>query len=149
MTKDKRTISFNEHTTKTVDRLPFLSPSFDFSVKVDSLINDHTNLIEFTKIELINFFTEAEANLLVDSLNGVHTVSQISPAKLLKSSISDSMQLYRFDVKWNVDKTALTGKLSRLTSFQAYVVTLMVREYWNSEDPDKTDIKEIFLIRNN
>ncbi len=78
MKKDKRTISFNEQTTKVIDNMPFFSAAFDFSHKVDTIIDDYSNLIAFTKVELINYFTEDEANLLIDSLNGP-VFTQYSP----------------------------------------------------------------------
>jgi hypothetical protein len=80
-------------------------------------------------------FTEAEASLLMDALNG--TIAMPQTAHLLWAEIDDAIRLDRLDEKWGVDGQALHERLRALTPFQAMAILDAKERYWlHPNEPD-------------
>jgi len=117
--------------------------------KVSEMVNSlHSTSIQ-TRLELKNYFTVNEAAVLCDIHNGYINPSYEISKQLLILNFIDACELEHIDEKWNIDKYVLINKLEKLTTFQVYVVKLLINMFWDSEDKSKTIMKkiaEIFLI---
>ena len=146
--KVAKSISLQATTVKKVEEAKDLCDEYDFSYRVDTIINSYFSLMAYTKLELKGVFTENEAGLLVDCLNGYISSYQINPVVSLHSKVVDSMDLNHLGEKWDVNKVTLSDKLIKLTAAQAECVVGLTVELWNRCDLDGTqpDISSIFLF---
>ena len=79
-------------------------------------------------------FTEAEASLLVDALNGL--ITEPHTAHLLWANIEDALGDGLAE-KWGVDGPALVARLRALTPFAALAVADAAERWWNGPHTDE------------
>lgn len=94
--------------------------------------------------ELKNIFTENEALMICDMLNGTLILSSSSIKNQLLLSVTDAVEEFRYDIKWEIDGQVLCDKIRKLTEFQCYCVTIMVNAFWREDFTN--DVKRIFSI---
>ncbi len=90
-------------------------------------------------------FTEAEASLIVDALNGILTTPD--SARLLWAEIAKAIRSDGLDRKWRVDGAALVAKLQNLSYGQAMAVAMAARRFWNDPNPRDKKLRAVGLVR--
>lgn len=121
-------------------------PDVELSPKATEIVNTIIDLIEQTKEGIKNVFTENEAFLMCDANNSVMATPSLDFKSQLSLSLEDSIDIDKLDVKWDVDKTVLLGKISGLSTAQACTVLRMCKEYW--DEPKRERIRDIFSVKN-
>ncbi len=84
-------------------------------------------------------FTQGEAMLLVDVLNGTLHLSY--SMHLIWAEVSDALK-EGYAEKWEVDGTALVEKLRELTPFECMAVADAVERAWNSTTYQVSNLEE-------
>lgn len=83
-------------------------------------------LLEISRVNISNKFTESELSLICDICNGTiwepHTIS------LLSANVEDAGP--EMFVKWSVDQKKLMTKLSKLTSIETAALVDAVERFW-------------------
>ena len=74
-------------------------------------------------------FSEAEASLLVDALNG--TIFHKETVSLLWANIEDAIRTDSLDQKWQIDGASLLARLRDLKPFEALAVVDAVEQFWS------------------
>lgn len=96
--------------------------------------------------ELRQMFSDNEAMLIVDILNGVAFWDTFG-IYMVAHEVSDGIALDGLDKKWGVDKQEIMTKLARLTDAQHLALVDSVGMWWNrvgqGEQPGRT-VADIF-----
>jgi hypothetical protein len=83
--------------------------------------------------EIRGRFTEPEARLMLDAMNGTMWIGSEAPSLVgqrIAVEVADGCQLNGLDDKWRVDWTKLEATLGGLTSFQLVALELWCGEFW-------------------
>ncbi len=90
-------------------------------------------------------FTEAEASLICDALNGTffepHTIT------LLWANIADAIRYDGLDGKWDVDGAALVERLRNLTPAQTFALADAAERFWNATGTTAERLRAVGLVR--
>lgn len=149
-----KSISLDDRTEKLINDYPVSIHGIDFSGRIRELVKVSSSMIKYTRIEMMNYFSVAEACLIVDVLNGTLYSGDGNPKAILYGNVEDGILLEDVDQKWGVDKDKLLEKINNLTEYQCYVVIANAFEFWDSaietvEDDFKERLSRIFLIQKN
>ena len=92
----------------------------------------------YTMSEIKGKLTENEWKYLADSLNGTLALGTFRySSSALAASVEDSDQLENLGIKWDVDVSGLTKKISAMTAAQIDAIHTRVESFWNKpEDLD-------------
>jgi hypothetical protein len=94
-------------------------------------------------------FTENEAMLIVDAMNGV--LLDYHTASLLWANIDDAIRLDGLAEKWQVDGPTLVARVRSMTPFEQWAIYDAVRRAWNSEtyriDNMEERVHKVGLVR--
>lgn len=85
-------------------------------------------------------FTESEAMLLVDSLNGYLLTPEMP--HLLWANVADAIHMDGLDKKWDVDGAALINRLREMTPFEQLAISDAVERAWQSETYQVSNMEE-------
>lgn len=98
----------------------------------DTFFTDHPEVVRYilkherrTALTDIPTFTENEAMLLLDALNGV-----ICMPETLEANVREAIRWEHLDEKWQVDGPALLSHLQGLSMDEAQAVMFAVRRAW-------------------
>jgi len=132
MVRQKTSVSFSDSTREMIEKFCSYQPGMNkFSSKAEEIIRDYSALLERTKRELSNIFSESELNYIYDMLNGTLIYpEQISIRSILTIEIKDVDRYEELGKKWKVDVKELVKKVSNLSEFQAYGLVKMAHEWW-------------------
>lgn len=86
--------------------------------------------------EIRGQFTEAEAKLVLDALNGVHLVGGLL-GQHLALEVHDAVALNALHRKWGVDAEKLDRAIGGLTSFQRAAVEMWGASFWVGDYQDE------------
>lgn len=120
------------------------------SHRIKNIVDIFSDLINVTKIELEDYFTEEEALEIVSSFtNNLCTLDFVS-----KRYVFDTVRehlYFKVPVACITEESraALLNKLDRLTDLQAYVVMCMAKEYLSQVllmDCENEKLKSIFSV---
>ena len=142
--KVNKSLSLDSQTLEKINNTKIYGES-TFSWKVGSIVDDLLTTIKYTKFELKDKFSPKELSLITDSLKGLIRSNEVNPVILLHSNLSDSIEYNELDVRYNLDKEEFLDKVINLTSFQAYVVLISAKEFWDNND-FASDITDFFKI---
>ena len=142
--KVNKSLSLDSQTLEKINNTKIYGES-TFSWKVSSIVDDLLTTIKYTKFELKDKFSPKELSLITDSLKGLIRSNEVNPVILLHSNLSDSIEYNELDVRYNLDKEEFLDKVINLTSFQAYVVLISAKEFWDNND-FASDITDFFII---
>jgi hypothetical protein len=143
-TKVAKSISITQGTIDDVTDTSLVWKSYDFSTKVQSIIEILHSVVNYTKLELKNKFTESEAKVLCDALNGFIFTTGMSPILQVYHTVNDAIQFNRIHVEHNVDPKELGEKLLKLTAAQAYTLSTVVIQYWNASLDEEPNFDNTF-----
>lgn len=119
--------------------------------KVEHIIDMFSRNLEDAKDELRGYFTESEALEVVSCFTSTIYGIDISCKTQLISAIEGH---FYYDVPvacLEEDRKNLVEKIKRLSSFQAYIVMYMAKEYLNLAiliDEGNSKLKEVFMVSN-
>lgn len=147
MAKRTTSIRFDEQTKRLAQEYPTSQYGVDFTYKVTEIIHIASNMRRHTLREIAGLFTENEAKLIVDVMNGTLYHSGVNPKSVLIAQVEDGCALDGLDEKWEVNKASLIEKLYRLTEHQAYVILSLAFEFWGSDELDLNNISKLFYCR--
>ena len=83
-------------------------------------------------------FTGGELSLMIDAMRG-NMLTPLLSGQHLAISCMDAMRLDGLDKKWNIDRDLLEGKMTQLTLFEAAVLEIWSKGFWESKFYDKQD----------
>jgi hypothetical protein len=140
----------DDDTLKSIDNF-HLGKKSDRTQKLKEIVNSTSNILRYTKKELINYFTVNEVRLILESLKNINYDSKmIEPKTFLYNNIENSIVLEKLDIKFEVDKELLLKNISSLVEYQAYTIIKMTLEYDKYKnidiDEDIEVLKKIFTI---
>ena len=87
-------------------------------------------------VELGGRFTEGEARLILDVMNGTMWIGSEAPGLVgqrIAIEVADGIAINALDAKWSVDGAELRAKLADLTSFQLVALELWAAEFWQGD----------------
>jgi len=88
-------------------------------------------------------FSEAEASLIVDALNG--TIFHKETVSLLWAEIEDASRSGGLAEKWQIDGASLLARLRDLTPFEALAVVDAVEQFWSGPYRQEGPMREKLL----
>ena len=118
-------------------------------LKVEEMLAEMIFLFEGTKEELRNYFIFDEVGCLCDAFNGIMYMGGTSMKKFLITEYEAYLKCNDCNLNDTFsedERITLYNKLKRLTEFQAYVVFLQLREFWNKEKWSIDEIHELFFV---
>lgn len=148
MLEESEKIHIKEATKALIKSAKSMPSIYDMNDKLDIIVNEWNALNNYTKIELIEKFTEAEINLILNSTNGMIFSVDISPILSLHNNIAYDIDTNESDICCGVNKTTILDKILGLTAHQAYIIIQLSKEFWNSEDPNSINVKSMFMTKN-
>lgn len=90
-------------------------------------------------------FTEPEASLILDALNGMPTEPH---SVALVTTIVDAIRLNALDQKWGVDGDTLSVRLVRLTPFELLAIADAVERFWNGDHSNRAaGLRHVGLVK--
>lgn len=95
--------------------------------------------------EIRGRFTEPEARLMLDVMNGTMWIGSEAPSLVgqrIAIEVADGCQLNGLDDKWHVDGTKMGATLGGLTSFQLVALELWCGEFWAGAYNDESFERE-------
>ena len=81
-------------------------------------------------------FTQNDAGLIVDALNGIRWSEGVSKVSHLQSNIACAIEQDNLAEKWNVDGLALASGLGNLTEDEASEILDKVKQFWDASPHD-------------
>ncbi|MEG1482624.1 hypothetical protein [Clostridium sp.] len=147
--KVTKSIIMQDSMVKDINKYPTLDKDVNnFGSKVCEMIDTLDAMRKYTKVELANYFSIEECQLICEIFKGSSYPPGISPKMVITDCIERCCVVDEVDKKWNVDKYKLINKLDHLTEFQCYLVILNTQEFWEEETQNDQDrIRKIFIIR--
>lgn len=93
-------------------------------------------------------FTQAEASLICDACNGPMLMADdVFP--YIPAEVEDAIRISQLDKKWNVDKSALIGKLLSMSEFDRAALAISIRDFWTRTDlPNEVALRQAGFLRN-
>lgn len=153
MTKTQYNFRLNSETINKIDNYPTCEPNFLHQTRTEKLreiINTHDKLIDYTKKELVDYFTYGEVNYLIHVYHdSIYTVNTTSPKNYIIWLIEDFSSDNTVHEEFGIDVNVLVNKIKKMTAFQCLTVILMANEYLiesESNDNNDADIRKIFMI---
>lgn len=98
------------------------------------------NLKRIAINEISNKFTNNEKKYLADMLNSTLINYDIDQKTLLKLNIIDVDIYEHLGNKWGVNPIDLVKKIDEVSSFQAFSMVVIIKEWWNNEERDLENI---------
>jgi len=117
--------------------LEWYAENFDTPTGGASLILESFPALYLTVLsDLRGRFTEAEARLILDALNGLLLTPRLVGSHL-ELEVHDAVKLNGLDEKGEVDGKALLTKLRALTRFDRAVIEMWARAFWVGGDREQ------------
>jgi len=81
-------------------------------------------------------FTEAEAKLMIDCLNG--TIMDQVAIQVIEANFQDGIALDGLDRKWKVDKVSFLAKFDGMSVLRKWALFEIIQDFWNavSQNPE-------------
>ena len=145
MTKIKKGFSYDEVNLKFLEEFNSCIGENKDNGKINEIVFTFSNMLQYTKKELVNKFDEQECQFLCEAIEKTVYTPSVSAKNFLLSKIKDSILFEKLNCKYQLSSDKLISKLESLTEFQAYTILNMVFEYLSNKNKD---IKDVFLIFN-
>lgn len=130
----KKGVSFTPEAVEMVERFPSRIHGIkEFSTKLQEMVEDLVALIERTKVEVLEKFTESELNYLRDMLNSTLMSPKLSYRSVLLMQVKDADRYEGLGEKWQVEPAELQKKIEALGEFECYVIAKLVDEFWQNK----------------
>lgn len=101
-----------------------------------------------SKEEVKGLLTKEEAYLICDALNSTLYSEEIPVKTHILLNVTDGIYYEDLDKKWNVDAKILINKLNGISEMQAYVIMVLVNEFWHRAIENLyVKVEDIFCIR--
>lgn len=156
MAKITKSYRLEEETIKIIDKFP-IGASVDegSTTRLSYIVKMFNSVINFTKVELYQYFSRNEVDLIInalDTLESTAIIIEISPKLVLKKKIEEVIVLRSCDIQFEVNKEKFMDKIERLTEFQCFTIINMYNEVFEKvmdalSGEDNKTINDIFLIR--
>jgi DNA-binding Xre family transcriptional regulator len=105
-------------------------------------INEYIKMLEYSFNELPKFSLK-EKQYIADMLNGSIYSSDINPISYLEMQTLDSDKFDGLGEKWDINVNELYNKITKLSTFQAYVIINKIRSWCDLPD-NKRDLNNIW-----
>ncbi len=113
------------------------------SATISRHLERYFSMLDRARRELRQIFSDNEAVLIVDVLNGVAFWDTFG-IYMVAHEVADGISLDGLDRKWEVDGKALTDKLAALNDAQQLAIVDSVTMWWNRPDPRGRTVNDIF-----
>lgn len=138
MAKGNKSIRFFDESLEIVNNYPTsYRGCYEFTTKLEEIIKASNELYIVTKLELKNYFSTAEACLIVDVNNSYLYTPQGYSKSSLRLRVVDGDKYEGLGEKWEVNIDELIEKIDKLTNYQCHCIFLMCNEFWNMSEEDR------------
>lgn len=146
MLKEKKSVLLDKQIVGVIDRFSNSNINNDFSAKLNEIVEEFNDVINYTKTEIMNYFKENELLLIANCLKNSFYNPRTSPKMTLAANIEDSIALNNSNNTYNVDEGQLLEKINNLSEFQCYTIIKEIQSYWNNHNQiDSKILKDLFV----
>lgn len=128
----RKSISIDENVAQLINDYK-KSTITEFSSKLSEIVKSHFKMLEREELRLKNYFTENEWKLIYDACNGTIFSNNIQFKAQLYYNVADAIELYNYNIKWDVNKNEILNKIQNLSEFECYAITILVEKFFYQE----------------